>query len=60
MGEKIMNLIFTAKQDDYDKIILNENISIIGYMAELEEGRKLISKGGNTFDITAQGWNALK
>jgi thiamine-monophosphate kinase len=29
-------------------------------MAELEEGSKLLSKGGNTFDIIAQGWNAFK
>lgn len=59
-GGEDYELIFTAKQDDYDKLVLNDNISIIGYMAELDEGRKLISKGGNTFDITAQGWNTLK
>ena len=29
-------------------------------MAPPEEGRKIITKGGNTFDITAQGWNAFK
>ena len=59
-GGEDYELIFTVKQDDYDKIILNDNISIIGYMADIEEGRKFISKGGNSFDITAQGWNALK
>ncbi|MEP6467497.1 MAG: thiamine-phosphate kinase, partial [Parafilimonas sp.] len=59
-GGEDYELIFTVKQDDYDKIVLNDNISIIGYMADLEEGRKFISKGGNSFDITAQGWNTLK
>ena len=59
-GGEDYELIFTVKQDDYDKIILNDNISIIGYMADVEEGRKFISKGGNSFDITAQGWNSLK
>lgn len=59
-GGEDYELIFTAKQDDYDKLVLNDNISIVGYMTELDEGRKLISKGGNVFDITAQGWNALK
>ena len=59
-GGEDYELIFTAKQDDYDKLVINDNISIIGYMAELDEGRKLISKGGNTFDITAQGGNTLK
>jgi thiamine-monophosphate kinase len=59
-GGEDYELIFTLKQDDYDKITLNEDISVIGYMAELEEGCKLLTKGGNTFDITAQGWNAFQ
>ncbi|MBS1746270.1 MAG: thiamine-phosphate kinase [Bacteroidetes bacterium] len=59
-GGEDYELVFTVKQDDYDKIIANDNISIVGYMTELEEGKKFISKGGNTFDISAQGWNALK
>lgn len=59
-GGEDYELIFTVKQDDYEKIILNNDISIIGYMADIEEGRKFISKGGNSFDITAQGWNTLK
>jgi len=58
-GGEDYELIFTLKQEDYDKITLNEEISVIGYMTELEEGRKLLTKGGNTFDITAQGWNAF-
>jgi thiamine-monophosphate kinase len=58
-GGEDYELIFTLKQEDYDKITLNEEISVIGYMAEAEEGRKLLTKGGNTFDITAQGWNSF-
>lgn len=58
-GGEDYELIFTVKQEDYDKIILNEDISIIGYITEAESGKKFISKGGNIFDITAQGWNAL-
>src|SRR3954447_18780166 len=58
-GGEDYELIFTLKQSDYDKITLNEEIGVIGYMAPLEEGKKIITKGGNTFDITAQGWNAF-
>lgn len=58
-GGEDYELIFTLKQEDYDKITLNEEIGVIGYMAELEEGSKIITKGGNTFNITAQGWNAF-
>lgn len=58
-GGEDYELIFTLKQEDYDKITLNEDIAVIGYMGELEEGSKIITKGGNTFNITAQGWNAF-
>ena len=58
-GGEDYELLFTLKQEDHDKIVLNEEISVVGYMAEQEEGSKLLSKGGNTFDIIAQGWSAF-
>ncbi len=58
-GGEDYELMFTLKQEDYDKITLNEEIAIIGYMTDLETGCKFNTKGGNTFDITAQGWNAF-
>ncbi len=58
-GGEDYELLFTMSQNDYDKIVLNEDISVIGYMAPLEEGKKFITKGGNTYDLTAQGWNAF-
>jgi thiamine-monophosphate kinase len=59
-GGEDYELIFTLSQNDYDKITLNEEISVIGYMDEADQGCKLISKGGSTHDITAQGWNAFQ
>jgi len=58
-GGEDYELIFTIKQEDHDKIVLNEDISVIGYMTAPEEGCKFLTKGGNTFDITAQGWQAF-
>ena len=58
-GGEDYELIFTLKQEEYDKVTLNEEIAVVGYMAELEEGCKFLSKGGNTFDIIAQVWNAF-
>jgi thiamine-monophosphate kinase len=58
-GGEDYELLFTIAQADYDKLVLNEQISVIGYMTEPEKGKKIITKGGNTFDITAQGWNAF-
>lgn len=59
-GGEDYELIFTMKQEDYDKITLQEEIAVIGYMTDLEEGRKILTKGGNSFDINAQGWNAFQ
>jgi thiamine-monophosphate kinase len=58
-GGEDYELIFTLSQTDYDKITLNEEIAVIGYITDIEEGCKFLTKGGNTFDITAQGWNAF-
>ena len=58
-GGEDYELLFTMKQEDYDKILLSEEISVIGYMTEPEEGTKFLSKGGNTFNLTAQGWNSF-
>lgn len=58
-GGEDYELLFTIPQQDYDKLVLNEQISVIGYMTEPEKGKKIITKGGNVFDITAQGWNAF-
>ncbi|MES1159144.1 MAG: thiamine-phosphate kinase [Bacteroidota bacterium] len=58
-GGEDYELLFTIPQQDYDKLLLNEQISVIGYMTEPEKEKKIITKGGNIFDITAQGWNAF-
>ena len=58
-GGEDYELIFTIRQEDHDKIVLNEEISVIGYMTEITEGVKLLTKGGNNFDLKAQGWNAF-
>ena len=59
-GGEDYELLFTVDQNDYDKIKLNEDISVIGYMTEREKGTNIITKGDSTYPITAQGWNAFK
>jgi thiamine-monophosphate kinase len=58
-GGEDYELLFTVRQEDFEKLVLNEKISVIGYMTNPEEGKKIYTKGGNKFDITAQGWNAF-
>lgn len=59
-GGEDYELLFTVAQSDYDKLVLNEQISVVGYMTEPETGAHIMTKGGNKHPITAQGWNHLK
>jgi thiamine-monophosphate kinase len=59
-GGEDYELLFTMSQSDYEKIVLNEQISVIGYMTDAEEGMKINTRGGTVHPITAQGWNAFK
>lgn len=59
-GGEDYELLFTIKQEDYDKIVLNEQISVIGYITEPAEGSHIMTRSGNKHALTAQGWNAFK
>jgi thiamine-monophosphate kinase len=59
-GGEDYELLFTIPQADYEKLVMNNDISVIGYMTAAEEGTKIITKGNSTYPITAQGWDALK
>lgn len=59
-GGEDYELLFTIRQEDYNKITINEDISVVGYISDEAEGRHIYTKGGNKYPITAQGWNAFK
>lgn len=59
-GGEDYELLFTIKQEDYEKLLVNEQISVIGYTTEKEEGLHLITKQGNKHPLVAQGWNPLE
>jgi thiamine-monophosphate kinase len=59
-GGEDYELLFTIRQADYDKLVLNEQISVIGHITDPVEGSHIITKAGNKYAITAQGWNAFK
>ncbi|MBM3411927.1 MAG: thiamine-phosphate kinase [Bacteroidetes bacterium] len=58
-GGEDYELLFTIPQTEYDKLVLNEQISVVGYMTDVEQGAQLFTKGGSKYPITAQGWNHL-
>lgn len=58
-GGEDYELLFTIKQSDFEKIKNHPDISVIGYMNDIKDGRNLVTKAGNVVPITAQGWNHL-
>jgi thiamine-monophosphate kinase len=58
-GGEDYELLFTIPQSEYEKLVLNEQISVVGYMTEAEQGTHILTKGGSKHEITAQGWNHL-
>ncbi|GAC1416654.1 MAG: thiamine-phosphate kinase [Flavisolibacter sp.] len=59
-GGEDYELLFTVKQDDFEALAANADITVIGYMTEEESGAHIFTKGGAKHAITAQGWNAFK
>jgi thiamine-monophosphate kinase len=59
-GGEDYELLFTIPQTAYDKLVLNEEISVVGYMTDAEEGARIITRGGGKHPLTAQGWNHMK
>ena len=58
-GGEDYELLFTISQSDYDKLKDVDGISIIGYVTKQEEGATIITRGGNKYPLTAQGWNSF-
>lgn len=59
-GGEDYELLFTIDQSDFPKIKANPDITVIGHMTSKLEGANLITKGGTSHPITAQGWDSLK
>jgi len=59
-GGEDYELLFTIKQDDYEKIKSINDVSVIGYMTEKNAGINLITKSGPVVEIKAQGWDHMK
>lgn len=55
-GGEDYELLFTIKQEDYEKIEKLEDISIIGYIHEESAGRNLITNDEHLIELKAQGF----
>ena len=58
-GGEDYELLFTVPQSEYEKIVRNEQISVIGYVTEAAGGALLRTRQGKEHKLVAQGWNAF-
>lgn len=59
-GGEDYELLFTIKQDDFDKIKGKLDFTIIGHMTDKNSGLNLITKNDHVEPITAQGWEHFR
>jgi len=59
-GGEDYELLFTVKQEDYEKIKDIAGITIIGHMTAPSEGKFMITPDGKSIPITAQGWDGMR
>lgn len=58
-GGEDYELLFTISQEDFSKIKANPDITVIGHITNIKDGVNLITKGGTSHPLTAQGWDPL-
>lgn len=58
-GGEDYELLFTIKQEDFEKVKDLEDISIIGHITDPSLGLRMVSKQGSEVDIAAAGWNSF-
>lgn len=58
-GGEDYELLFTVKQEDYDKIKGNPHMTIIGHITDENDGQYLIDKNDSAIELRAQGWDAF-
>ena len=59
-GGEDYELLFTVPIGDHEKIEAMEDVKLIGHITRKELGTMLVSRDGQEFAITAQGWSPLK
>jgi thiamine-monophosphate kinase len=56
-GGEDYELLFTVKQEDFDKIKGNPHMTVIGHITNEKDGTYFIDKNGSAITLRAQGWN---
>lgn len=59
-GGEDYELLFTIRQEDFEKVKGLLDITVIGHITEPDAGCEMISKSNKVHPLKAQGWNSLK
>ena len=55
-GGEDYELLFTVPLTDNDKVSELEDVKVIGYITKESQGKLLVTRDGNEFELKAQGW----
>jgi thiamine-monophosphate kinase len=55
-GGEDYELLFTIKQEDFQKLEKHPDIHFIGHVTKAEEGKFLVTKSETAVELKAQGW----
>jgi thiamine-monophosphate kinase len=58
-GGEDYELLFTIPQSDYDKVKNHPDFTVIGHITDKASGVNMITRSGNSVQLTAQGWDAF-
>ena len=59
-GGEDYELLFTIRQNDFERVKILPGISFIGHITDKSSGLALVDKANTEIGLTAQGWDALK
>lgn len=59
-GGEDYELMFTIKQDDYEKVRNHPKLTVIGHSVAAPDAFTLVTKNGPEVPLKAQGWDGLK
>lgn len=55
-GGEDYELLFTIRQEDFEKLKNHAEIHTIGYMQAADKGRTMVTRNNNVVELQAQGW----
>ena len=59
-GGEDYELLFTIRQEHYEKLKKDPDFTIVGFVTDKSEGNNFIANDGSSHPLTAQGWDAMK